>query len=283
MARPGDIGVDVMHINLHKTFSTPHGGGGPGAGPVGVAEGARAVPARAARSCSDGDGASPRLRPPAIRSAGCAAFYGNFGDARPRLRLHPLARRATGSAAMRRERGAQRQLHPRAARGRLPACRTTASHARGRLRRTRSRTSTACTTLDIAKRLIDYGFHPPTIYFPLIVHGALMIEPTESEGLERARRFVDAMRAIAEEAQETPELVKRRRSTTRPGGSTRRPRRASRCCAGRPSNRDDERRHGARPAAPRFTPRSEHCPGATRPLDRPRTSGRLAYRSHPRF
>ena len=207
--KPGEAGFDVMHINTHKTFSTPHGGGGPGAGPVGVGEKLAAVPARAARP------ARGRRHVPA-RAPGRAADLDRAAAqlrrqhrrARARVRLHLRATAARASRGHRR----------RGPRGELPASSASA-------RRTTSRTTAPCKhefvasasaikkktgvrTLDIAKRLIDHGFHPPTIYFPLIVDEGMLIEPTETESLETLDAFADALIAIAAEAETDPETVK---------------------------------------------------------------------------
>ena len=209
IARPGDLGIDVMHFNLHKTFSTPHGGGGPGAGPVGVKNAlAPFLPLPVVRKLrrAGGRGLRARLRLPALDRP-AARELRQRRDAGARLRLHPLAR-PRRAAALRGDGGAERQLPAGAAARRLPRPLRPPGACTSACSRTASSTSTGVTTLDVAKRLIDYGFHPPTVYFPLIVHGALMIEPTESESLEGLDRFVEAMLAIAEEAREDPELVR---------------------------------------------------------------------------
>jgi len=210
-ARPGDFGVDVLHLNLHKTFSTPHGGGGPGAGPVAAVKTLEPyLPSPVVAATREG----LRLdydRPLSIGRV--KAFQGNFGMF---IRAYAFIR-ALGPAGIRKS--AENAV-------------LNANYVRARLRdeyevpydrinmhevifSDHRQNEHGVTTLDIAKRLIDYGFHPPTIYFPLIVHGALMVEPTESEGIEELDRFVEVMRKIAEEARTTPELLKKAPVTTR--------------------------------------------------------------------
>ncbi len=203
IARPGDFGIDVMHLNLHKTFSTPHGGGGPGGGPVAV------------RSHLEPFLPIPRLkrvkdkftwdydRPQSIGRV--RAFYGNFGvlvRALAYIYAHggPGLRNATIDAVL------------------------NANYLRHRLRpyfdlpydhpnmhevvfSDDRQSAKGVRTGDIAKRLIDYGFHPYTVSFPLIVHGALMIEPTETESKRELDQFVEAMIAIASEIETEPETV----------------------------------------------------------------------------
>ena len=189
------MGFDIMHFNLHKTFSQPHGGGGPGAGSGG---GARH---RSSRTCrrrwSSRDGDRYRLdydRPKSIgRVRGFGGQFGMFVRAYAYIRMW-----GPGLREMSETGGAQRQLPAGAAARRLrrcpydrPACTSSCS------RRAASSASTACTALDVAKRLMDHGFHPPTVYFPLVVPEALMIEPTETEALETLDAFCEAMLAIA--------------------------------------------------------------------------------------
>ena len=209
-ARFVDLGVDVMHFNLHKTLSTPHGGGGPPSGPVAV--GSDLVPflpvPRAARR-EGADGTSIYyLDYDQPRSIGkIKAFYGNFGmmvRAYTYIRcngaegLENIGETAVLNAnyLMERLKGAYDVFSDR-------HCKHEFIVSARRQRRTNG-----VRALDIAKRLIDYGFHPPTIYFPIVVEEALMIEPTETESLETLDRFVDAMLAIAKESDEDPELVK---------------------------------------------------------------------------
>jgi glycine dehydrogenase subunit 2 len=209
IVRPGDLGFDVMHYNLHKTFSTPHGGGGPGSGPVGVsAKLVDFLPAPLVAILDDGDEDGPPryglVTPP--KSIGrVKAFYGNFGmhvRAYTYIRVHGASglRGNSENAVLNanyllaKVRGAYRLpydricMHEFVVEGVWPDA--PGVHA-----------------LDISKRLIDYGFHPPTNYFPLIVHEALMIEPTETETREMLDAFADALLRIAEEAHAQPELL----------------------------------------------------------------------------
>lgn len=202
-ARPGDMGADVFHINLHKTFSTPHGGGGPGAGPVAVSE--------------------PLLPylpvPEVVRKGGKFTLVGD----RPRSigRVHPyfgnflviakaLAYILTlGNEGMREVSGGA-VLAANYLKAKLKgAYKLPYDHlVKHEFVLSGDGVAEGIRTLDIAKRLMDYGFHPPTVYFPLIVKEALMIEPTETEPKEALDAFAQAMLAIAAEAQEHPELLR---------------------------------------------------------------------------
>ncbi len=204
VARPGDFGIDVMHLNLHKTFSTPHGGGGPGAGPVlvkSILEPFLPVPRIVKK---DGVLQLANHFPDSIGKV--HSFYGNFKI---------LARAYTYLLAY----GSDhiRNVAEYAV--------LNANYIKAQLKNTyylpydrpvmhevvfsdKLQNKYDVRTLDIAKRLMDYGFHPPTIYFPLIVPGALMIEPTESESMETLDSFVSAMRQIAHEAETQPDLVR---------------------------------------------------------------------------
>jgi glycine dehydrogenase subunit 2 len=211
IARPGDMGIDVIHSNLHKTFSTPHGGGGPGAGPVGVSE--RLVPFIPTPTVEKRENGTFYLDYTHPDSIGrMRAFHGNF---------NVLVRALTYI----------RSMGPTGLRRIAQLAVLNANYIRARLKghyhlpynapslhevvfSDKLQASKDVHTLDIAKRLMDYGFHPPTIYFPLIVSGALMIEPTESEPKEELDAFCDAMIAIAREAQERPELVRSAPHTT---------------------------------------------------------------------
>ena len=205
ISRPGDMGFDIIHYNLHKTFSQPHGGGGPGGGPVAVRDSAGAVPA--------GSGGRPRRRrlPPRPRPAEVdrpgARVLRAVRRVRARLRVH--AHVGAGAARDVRAGGAQRQLPAGPAEGRLRDCRSTGSACTSSCSPPAASSAiTAITALDVAKRLMDHGFHPPTVYFPLIVPEALMIEPTETETLETLDAFCDAMLAIAREAADDPQVLK---------------------------------------------------------------------------
>jgi glycine dehydrogenase subunit 2 len=202
-ARFGDIGFDVVHLNLHKTFSTPHGGGGPGAGPVCVKSPlAPYLPAPVVERSDEGY----RLVTPPQSIGKTMAFHGNFGVLLRALTyiksLGADGLRAISENAVINANYAQARLKSAY---RLPYERTCMHEVV--LSGSKQRAG-GVKTLDIAKRLIDYGFHPPTIYFPLIVDEALMIEPTETEGKEAVDSFCEAMLAIAREADEHPQLVR---------------------------------------------------------------------------
>jgi glycine dehydrogenase subunit 2 len=211
VARPGDLGVDVMHLNLHKTFSTPHGGGGPGAGPVAVKkrlEPYLPVPV----IVEDGEGRL-KLETERPKSVGrVKAFGGNFGVLVRALSYilayGPGVRQATEDAVLNANYIRKQLEDVYDLPYRSPSMHEVVfSDARQK--------KNGVGTIDIAKRLIDYGFHPYTTAFPLIVHGAMMIEPTESESKEECDLFIDAMRAIAEEAETDPNLVKTAPHNTR--------------------------------------------------------------------
>jgi glycine dehydrogenase subunit 2 len=207
VARPGDMGFDVMQFNLHKTFATPHGGGGPGSGPVAVKESLvpfLPLPLVAKEGPSFRLVTDPKERP---RSIGrLHAFHGNFGMM---VRAWALIR----------------ELGPDGLRRCAELAVLNANYLRARLADAyhlpydtdslhevvftdKVQKASDVTTMDIAKRLIDHGFHPPTVYFPLVVSGALMIEPTETESKDTLDRFVDGMRAIAAQAKVDPEGLK---------------------------------------------------------------------------
>jgi glycine dehydrogenase subunit 2 len=202
--RPGDAGVDAMHFNLHKTFSTPHGGGGPGAGAVGVAKSLEPYLTRPTVERRD-DG-SFYLDWDREKSVGkVKSFYGQFGVlVRAYTYIRELGKeglaRATDLAVLNANyvRAKLEDLYPAG----FPA-----PSLHEAVLSDKNLKGTNAKTLDVAKRLIDYGFHPPTIYFPLIVPGALMIEPTETESKEELDAFIDAMRKIFQEAKENPELL----------------------------------------------------------------------------
>ncbi len=203
VARPGDMGVDVIHLNLHKTFSTPHGGGGPGCGPCCCsAELTEFLPVpRVAK-----DGESFRLDYDAPNSIGrVKAFYGNFG-----MMIRALSYIYTHGAEGLREATETAVLNARYVAEQLKDTfhkpyDSDCMHEAIFSHKNQSRTGVH--TLDIAKRLIDYGFHPMTIYFPLVVEGAMLIEPTESVGRQDLDAFVEAMKDIDREAHENAQLV----------------------------------------------------------------------------
>lgn len=203
IVKPGEIGIDVMHLNLHKTFSTPHGGGGPGAGPVAV-------------TCE----LAPFLPRPVIKrengrfewlfdapqSLGkIRAFYGNFGVL---IRALTYVLELGGEGLAKASRLAilnanylrvnlGKTWHVAFDKPSMHEVILTDQHIR----------ENGVVTMDVAKRLIDYGFHPPTVYFPLVVPHAIMIEPTETESLDELDAFIAAMEAISQEAREQPEVL----------------------------------------------------------------------------
>jgi len=211
IARPGDMGIDVMHFNLHKTFSTPHGGGGPGSGPVGVKNVlATYLPVPVIQRAEDA--AAPggeRFGLDYEFPHSIGRLHGNLGNLGMAVRAWTYIR----------------TLGPDGLRRCSEMALLNANYLLARLREAfhvpfdepvmhecvlsdRSLADTGVTTLDLAKRLIDHGYHPPTIYFPLIVPGALMIEPTESESLEGLDRFADTLLAIHREAHDDPDHVR---------------------------------------------------------------------------
>jgi glycine dehydrogenase subunit 2 len=211
-ARPGDFGVDVMHLNLHKTFSTPHGGGGPGSGPVACK--AQLEPFLPRPIVVETVVGSLRLdydRPQSIGRV--RAFFGNFGMHVRALAYimanGPDGLRLTTEDAVLNANYLRKQLEGTFD---LPYSTPTMHEV---VFSDKLQTPQGIKTGDIAKRLIDYGFHPYTVSFPMVVHGALMIEPTESEPIEELDLFVAAMKAIAQEAIDTPELVKEAPHSTR--------------------------------------------------------------------
>ncbi len=213
ITRPGDFGVDVMHLNLHKTFSTPHGGGGPGAGPVLVKKHIEPfLPVPVVVQKADGRFALDANRPQTIGRV--RAYAGNFGvllrALAYTLAYGPGMRQATEDAVLNSNYIRKHLEDSFDLPYNLPSMHEVVfSDARQK--------KNGVNTMDIAKRLIDYGFHPYTTAFPLIVPGAMMIEPTESESKQECDLFIEAMRAIAAEAQENPELVKTAPHSTRVG------------------------------------------------------------------
>ena len=218
VARPGDMGVDVIHLNLHKTFSTPHGGGGPGCGPCCCTrelEPFLPVP-RIVRSGDSDDAGTFKLDFNYPQSIGrVKAFFGNYG-----MMLRALSyiqthgndglREATEAAVLNARYIAQGLTSDYDKPFDAPPMHEVVFTDKRQTRK-------GVHTLDIAKRLIDYGFHPMTIYFPLIVSGAMLIEPTESVGHQELDQFIQAMRSIAREAIEDPELVLNAPNSTRIG------------------------------------------------------------------
>ncbi len=201
IVRPGDIGFDVMHYNLHKTFSSPHGGGGPGAGPVGVKN--ELIPFLPAPYIVK-EGETYRLTTPERSIGKLHGFHGNWGVI---LRAYTYIR-SNGGAGLRTISetailNANYLLSQLRANYHLAYDRSCMHE----FVLTDQKQRPAVRTLDIAKRIIDYGFHPMTVYFPLIVEGAMLVEPTETETKQTLDAFAAAMNAIAREAAETPELV----------------------------------------------------------------------------
>lgn len=202
--RPGDMGFDVCHLNLHKTFSTPHGGGGPGSGPIGVrGELAEFLPKPVVARKDEGYYLDYD-RPYSIGKV--KSFYGNFG-----VMVRAFTYLLTMGAEGLRKASETAVLNANYLRVKLKdyyrlAIDDICKHefVLAGLKDEENH----ITTLDVAKRLLDYGYHPPTIYFPLIVHEALMIEPTETETMETLDEFVSAMIEIAKEAKKDPDLVK---------------------------------------------------------------------------
>jgi glycine dehydrogenase subunit 2 len=209
IVKPGDLGIDVLHFNLHKTFAVPHGGGGPGSGPVGVAAHlADFLPAPLVGIIEEGDN---KLAPlfgfvyPEKSIGRMKAFYGHFGGGLVRaftyIAMHgPDGLRQIAEYAVLNANYLQARLRDTY---KVPFDRICMHEfvAEGRFKDSDVR------ALDISKRLMDYDFHPPTNYFPLIVHEALMIEPTETENKDTLDRFADTLIKIAEEAKSDPDLL----------------------------------------------------------------------------
>ncbi len=206
IARPGDLGFDVMHYNLHKTFATPHGGGGPGAGPVGVSARLKNfLPGPVIEARGEGQDVKYVLEEPKKSIGRVSTFFGNFGMF---LRAHAYIRRH-GAAGLRAN-SEHAVLNANYLRVKLRDAYTVAFDrmnmhefvCRGAVG------DSGVRAFDVSKRLLDYGFHPPTNYFPLIVPEALMVEPTETESKPTLDAFAAAMHAIAAEAMSDPAMVK---------------------------------------------------------------------------
>ncbi len=207
IARSGDLGIDIMHFNLHKTFSTPHGGGGPGAGSVGVRKGLEQyLPGPRVRRVEEDGETRYELFQPDDTIGRVHAFHGNFGmfvRAYTYIRMHGAAglRLVSEDAVLAANyiRASLKDLYDLPYGDRTCMHETVFSATRQKAQGVRA--------LDIAKRILDFGIHPPTVYFPLVVPEALMIEPTETESKESLDFFIGVMRQIAQEAAETPEIV----------------------------------------------------------------------------
>jgi glycine dehydrogenase subunit 2 len=212
VARPADFGADVMHLNLHKTFSTPHGGGGPGSGPVAVKNALEPyLPAPLVEESTDGLYRLNFNRPQSIGRV--RAFHGSFGMA-----VRALAYILAYGPAGLRQATEDAVLNANYLRSRLKEAYDLPYEAPSMhecVFSDRRQLAHDVRTGDVAKRLMDYGFHPYTVSFPLIVSGAMMIEPTESASRAELDAFVEAMLAVAREAQENPDIVRTAPHTTR--------------------------------------------------------------------
>lgn len=204
ISRPGDMGFDVVHLNLHKTFTTPHGGGGPGSGPIGVREDLIPFLPKPA-VVKEGD--SYKLdydRPESIGKI--HSFYGNFGvNVRAYTYIKTMGAEGLKKVSQMAVLNANYLMHHLKNHYKLPFDRVCKHEF---VLAGLGKKEMEVNTMDVAKRLLDYGFHPPTVYFPLIVPEALMIEPTETESLETLDAFIEAMAAISKEADENPEILK---------------------------------------------------------------------------
>jgi len=204
MVKMGQIGVDVMHLNLHKTFSTPHGGGGPGSGPVCATEALESFLPVPRIIKKDGQYALSEDYPASVGKI--QAFYGNVGvmiKAYSYIRsMGPKNLKKASQLAVLNANYIKESL-----KGILDL-----AYDRPCMHECvfsdKNQAAQKIMTLDMAKRLMDYGFHPPTVYFPLVVHGAIMVEPTESESKENLDEFIEAFQAIATEAAEAPDLLR---------------------------------------------------------------------------
>lgn len=208
--RPGDMGFDIMHINLHKTFSTPHGGGGPGSGPVGVA--AHLVDFLPNPRVKKGEDGKFHVDFGKDALGSVSTFFGNFGVMMKAyayiLSLGKEGIKEVGPMATLNANYIKESLKDDYLLPIEGACKHEFVFDGLKDK------STGVTTLNVAKRLLDYGFHAPTIYFPLLFHESMMIEPTETESLETLDEFIDVMHRVAREARETPDEVKNAPLTT---------------------------------------------------------------------
>jgi len=203
LAKPGLMGIDVMHMNLHKTFSTPHGGGGPGSGPVAVCEKlVPHLPRPTIERRADGTFTLDLDRPDSIGRL--RTFLGNYGMFVRALAYIASYGNRIGEVA---QSAVLNANYIRAGLADLYHLKYDAPTLHEVVFSDKKQAEHGVHNMDIAKRLMDYGFHPPTISFPLIVHGALMIEPTETEGRASLDAFIHAMREIAREVREDPQIV----------------------------------------------------------------------------
>ena len=206
--KPGQAGFDVMHINTHKTFSTPHGGGGPGAGPVGVGE--KLIPFLPSPRVLREDDGSFRVERPDERPTSIGRVRSFVGNTGVLVRAYAYIAAHGGSGLE--EVSSDAVLAANYLKSRLAGTFDIPYERHCKHEFVASATTlkkeTGVRTLDLAKRLIDHGFHPPTIYFPLIVDEGMLIEPTETESIETLDAFADALIAIAAEAHTDPETVK---------------------------------------------------------------------------
>jgi glycine dehydrogenase subunit 2 len=203
MVKMGHVGVDVIHLNLHKTFSTPHGGGGPGSGPVCVTKALEPFLPVPRVIQKDGQYALSEDYPKSVGKV--HAFHGNVGVM---IKAYSYIR----------------SMGPNNLKKVSQLAVLNANYIKERLKETldlaydrpcmhecvfsdKNQAAHKIITMDMAKRLMDYGFHPPTVYFPLVVHGAIMVEPTESESKENLDQFIETFQAIAKEAAEAPDLL----------------------------------------------------------------------------
>lgn len=201
ITRPKEMGFDIVHLNLHKTLSTPHGGGGPGSGPVGVVE--HLMPYLPAPFVVKEDSRYTLITP--SKSIGKVKnFFGNFGVyLRAYVYIHIMGNKGLEWGSKMAVLNANYMKAKLKDKYDLPYN----THCKHEFVLAGLKNMNGCTTMDVAKRLIDLGVHPPTIYFPLIVEQALMIEPTESETIEALDNYIGCLLQIAEEAQNEPELL----------------------------------------------------------------------------
>jgi glycine dehydrogenase subunit 2 len=212
ITRPGDFGVDVLHINLHKTFTTPHGGGGPGSGPIALKNILEPfLPYPLVTKKPDGGYVFDYDRPHSIGKV--KAYNGQFGM-HVRALCYILANGPDGLKEVS-EVAVLNANYIRAKLKEAYALPYDAPSLHEVVFSDRNQARKEVRVGDIGKRLMDYGFHPPTVSFPLIVPGAIMIEPTETESKQEIDAFIEAMLAIAKEAEENPELVKSAPHSTR--------------------------------------------------------------------